>query len=438
MLGGAYSHPHDRRSSVVTLAHAIGRIKGELGRFVPAPLIRRLLADRGRPTRDRTLPPAVTTYLFLRQVLHGNAAIAQLRHLSGLAFSPSAYCQARGRLPVAFFRRLQEAVTGRVRAAAAPDWHGHRVVLMDGSSFSMPDTPELQEAFGQPGAQAAGCGFPVAHLLAVFEASTGYLLRAAVGPLRTHDLADTPAVHPALRAGDVLVADRAFGSFAHLAVCRRRGVHAVVRAHQRRLSANRRRGPADRRLTYHKPKGRPAWMSEADYAALPAELAVREVRFRVARPGRRVRWVTLVTTLTAAGRYPAAALAKLYERRWQVETDLRHLKQTLGLDVVRCKTVAGVVKELLVFVTVYNLVRRVMIEAAARQRVAPNRVSFADALRWLRQAGPGERPPALVVNRGRPGRVEPRVRKRRPKQYMIMNRPRAVLRAELMGQPVAA
>ena len=423
---------------MVTLAHAVRRIKGDLDGFVPEALVGRLLVDRCRATRERTLSPAVTVNLFLRQVLHGNTAVTHLRHLSGLAFTPSAYCQARARLPVAFFRRLQAAATGRVRAGTTEDWRGHRVYLIDGSSFSMPDAPELQECFGQPGGQAAGCGFPVAHLLALFEASTGYLLRAAVAPLRTHDLADAAALHPALRPGDVLVGDRAFGSYAHLALCRRRGVHAVFRAHQCRRSAARRTGPADRRVTYHKPTRRPAWMADADYAALPPDLDVREVRFRVARPGRRVRWVTLVTTLTAAARYPAAALAKLYERRWQIETDLRHLKQTLGLDVLRCKTAPGVMKELLVFVTVYNLVRRVMLDAARRQDVAPRRVSFVDALRWLRQAGPGERPPALVVNPERPNRLEPRVRKRRPKEYPVMKRPRAVQRRELLGQPLAA
>ena len=421
-----------------TLAHALQRIKGDLGRFVPVTLIQRLLAGRQRPTRERTLSPTVTTHLFLHQILHGNTAVTHLRRLSGLTFTRSAYCQARGRLPVAFFRALQEAVTDSVRTTSAATWRGHRVFLMDGSSFSMPDTPELQEQFGQPGAQAAGCGFPVAHLLTLFEAETGVLLRVAVGPHRTHDLAHTPALHPELRAGDLLVADRAFGSFAHLALCQRRGVHAVFRAHQRRLSASRRTGPADRQVTYYKPKQRPTWMAEADFVALPTQLTVREVRYRVSRPGRRVRWVTLVTTLTSATRYPPACLARLYERRWQVETDLRHLKQTLGLDVLRCRTVAGVMKELLVFITVYNLVRRVMVEAAQRQKVAPRRISFVDALRWLRLAPPEDALPALVVNSHRPDRVEPRVRKRRPNHYPAMTRPRPVLRAELTRQSLAA
>jgi Transposase DDE domain len=424
---------------VATLAHALRRIKGDLGRHIPESLIRNLLADRRRPTRRRTLTPAVTTYLFLRQVLHGNMAVADLRRLSGLTFVPSAYCQARARLPVEFFRRLQRAVIGRLRVrAGGRRWRGHRTFLLDGSSFSMPDTAELQDCFGQPSGQAAGCGFPVARLMALFEASTGYLLSAVPAPLYTHDLARAAAVHPELRPGDLLVGDRAFGSFAHLALLARRGAHGLFRAHQRRLSAGRRSGPRDRRVVYRKPQMRPSWLTAADFAALPNELAVREVRFRVDVPGRRVRWVTLVTTLTDAGRYPAAALARLYERRWQIETDLRHLKQTLGLDVLRCKTVPGVMKELSVFVTVYNLVRRVTVEAAGRQRVPPRRVSFVDALRWLRQARPGEPLPRLVVNPERPDRVEPRVRKRRPKQFPVMKRPRQVLREEILRQNLAA
>ena len=424
---------------MATITSALRRIKGDLARFVPEPLIRRLLAGRRRPTRTRTLPPAVTTYLFLRQVLEGNTAVTHLRHLSGLTFGPSAYCQARARLPVHFFHRLHRAVAGRLRDEAAdPVWRGHRVFLADGSSSSMPDAPELREFFGQPAGQAPGCGFPVAHLLALFEAHTGYLLRVAVAPLRTHDLAGAPALHPELRPGDLLVGDRAFGSYAHLALLQQRGARGLFRAHQRRLTAGRRRGPRDRPVTYRKPAQRPAWMGAAEYAALPDELRVREVRFRVGAPGRRVREVTLVTTLTDAGRYPAGELARLYERRWQVEGDLRHLKQALGLDVLRCRTVPGVLKELLVFVTVYNLVRRVMLEAAGRQGVAPRRVSFVDALRWLRQARAGEPVPVLIVNPDRPGRAEPRVRKRRPKQYPVMKRPRAVLREEIMRQPLAA
>ena len=162
---------------------------------------------------------------------------------------------------------------------------------------------------------------------------------------------------------------------------------------------------------------------------------VRELRFEVRIPGYRSRTVTLVTTLTDARRYPARALARLYAKRWQVEVNLRHLKQTLQMDVLRCTTFPGVMKEVQMFVLAYNLVRRVMVEAGQRQQVEPNRISFVDALRWLRHAEPGEALPRLHVNPDRPGRVEPRARKRRPKTYRLLNRPRAVLRQAALNEP---
>lgn len=194
-------------------------------------------------------------------------------------------------------------------------------------------------------------------------------------------------------------------------------------------------GTHDPLVEYFKPKERPEWMTAAEYAALPDSLVVREVRFQVRIPGYRTREGTLVTTLTDAKRYPAWALARRYAKRWQVEVNLRHLKQTLGLDVLRCTTFPGVMKELLLFVVGYNLVRRVMAEAGERQQVEPNRIRFVEALRWLRHAEPGEELPRLQVNPDRPGRVEPRARKRRPKNYWLLNRPRAVLREAALKEP---
>jgi len=422
---------------VLTVEAALARVKGELAELVPESLVRRLAAELPGERRERTLTPVVTAYLALRQALHATAA-SGLRHLAGAEFTDSAYCQARGRLPVGFFARLAAAATGRLRAAGAElpgdRWCGRRTWLIDGSSFSMPDTPDLQAAFGQPAGQAAGCGFPVAHLLALFEAGTGYLARAVAAPLYTHDLAHAALTHAALRPADVLVGDRAFGSYAHLALLRGRGLDGVFRLHQRRKPGRRR----DRTVTYPKPRACPPWMAPGDYAALPPRLRVREVRARVAVPGRRVRELTLVTTLLDRGRFPAAELARLYAGRWQAETDLRHLKETLGLGVLRSRTEAGVRKEMLAFVAAYNLVRRVMREAAARQGVPAARVSFVDALRWLRRAGPGAPVPRLVVNPARPGRFEPRVRKRRPKPYTKMKRPRAQLKDELLRKQLAA
>jgi len=450
-----------------TMTRAVQALKANLDDLLPPGRIRGLATDLGLRFRERALTSMATSYLFLRQVLHGNPAVGELRHIAGFDFTDSAYCQARQRLPVGFFHRLHQAVLGPCRAQADHDadalWHGHRLFAVDGSSFSMPDTPELREAFGYPPGQADGCGFPTAHLLVEFDLHHGYLLRALAAPGRTHDMARAAVMHQDLRPGDVLLGDRAFCSYAHLALCRRRGIHGLFRAHQRQIVSFcphrrhagpgkvkpqdaglprsrwlRRLGRHDQLVEYFKPQERPRWMTAEQYAQLPDSITVREVRFPVRLPGYRTREVTLATTLLDARRYSARALARLYAKRWQVEVNLRHLKQTLRMDVLRCATFVGVMKELLMFVVAYNLVRRVMVEAGRRQRVEPNRVSFVDALRWLRHATPGEGLPRLKGNPDRPGRVEPRARKRRPKKYRLLNRPRAVLRAEALKEPPEA
>jgi hypothetical protein len=449
---------------MLSIAHALERIKGAITEIIPEELIQELSREVGHRWRNRDLGPVVTTHLFLRQILEGNVAVGELRRQSGLSFTDSAYCQARARLPRELLDRLQRAVTaaldGVTEVRPSELWHGHRVFLLDGSGFSMPDTPALHAHFGQPVGQAQGCGFPVAHLMVRFDAFRGYLLETAALPLHSHDLAGVPALHAALEEGDVLLGDRAFASYAHLALCLGRGVHGVFRAHQKQIIDFRpyrpmagkgdkgkphsrwikRLGKHDQLVEYFKPKDsdRPAWMTAAEYARLPDSIVVREVRYTISAPGRRTRVVTLVTTLLDPERYPARELAKLYGLRWRVETNLKHLKETLGLDVLRCTTVEGVLKELTLFVLVYNLVRRVMCEAARRQDVEADRISFIDAWRWLRHARPGDALPDLIINPDRPGRFEPRVRKRRPKNFPLMQRPRDVLRKELRQKKVAA
>jgi len=447
-----------------TISQALQRIKGDTARFVDPPLIHSLCRQLQLRGRNRLLTPVVTTHLFVRQVLEGNTPVPELRRLAKLPFADSSYCDARQRLPVPFFQRLSAAVLDRCRRHSDSDpralWHGHRVFFLDGSSFSMPDTPDLRAAFGQSGQQAEGCGFPTAHLLVQFHAYTGYLINAMPAPLRTHDLADLTWTHRGLRAGDVVAGDRAFCSYAHLAMRHKRGVFGLFRAHQcliisfkprrahvppnrqpRKGEAGlprsrwlRRLGRDDQLVEYFKPTECPAWMDSQEYESLPSSLVVRELRVPIRTPGCRVRELTLVTTLLDRRRYPPDVLARLYEKRWSVEVNLRHLKQTLHLDVLRCQTWQGVWKEMLVFVLVYNLVRRVMLEAARRQEVEAERISFVDAWRWLREARHGEELPPLRVNPRRAGRVEPRVKKRRPKPYDLMNKPRSVLRDRLLHQ----
>jgi hypothetical protein len=416
----------------------------------------------------RQLDPVTTVHLFLLQILHRNTACAHLPHLAAQRFTASAFCQARTRLPLFVFEQLLRRTSAVCEQATHDEgrWRGHRTFLVDGSSFSMPDTPELQEAFGQPSGQRPGCGFPVAHLLALFHAGTGFLLEALAAPWHTHDMAAVATLHAALRPGDVLVGDRAFCSFAHLALLRQHGLHAVFRVHQRQLVDFtpsrphttpkppagqkglprsrwlRQLGGTDQLVEWVKPVRMPVhppeWLTPELFAALPAVLCVRELRYRVTHAGFRTQTVTLVTTLLDVDLYPADALAALYGTRWQVESNLRHLKQTMGLDVLHCKHLVGVLKELAVFALVYNLVRMVMLAAAKRQGVPLERISFIDALRWLSTARPGEPLPSLVVNPHRPGRVEPRAVKRRPKPYPLLTKPRREARKVLIQQSAGA
>lgn len=458
---GLFTLPHSPETAMLSMSQALDRIKGNAAPFVDATLVHSLCRELELPFRDRLLSPLVTTRLFLRQVLEGNVSVPELRRIAKLSFADASYCDARQRLPLAFFQRLNRAVLDRCRRGGDDDprarWYGHRVFFLDGSSFSMPDTPALQAEFGQSGSQAAGCGFPTAHLLVQFHAATGYLIHAIPAPLRTHDLAGVAWTHGVLQPGDVVGGDRAFCSYAHLALLQQRQAHGLFRAHQRQIISFkprraylppgrkprkgeagmprsrwvRRLGRDDQIVEYFKPTERPAWMEPREYEALPASLLVREVRVQVKTPGCRVTVLTLVTTLLDSKRYPKEALARLYEKRWGVEVNLRHLKQTLKMDVLRCETWRGVWKELLMFVIVYNLVRQVMVEAGRRQEVAADRISFVEAWRWLREARPGEEMPRLRVNPERGGRVEPRVRKRRPKPYPLMNQPRSQLRDAL-------
>jgi hypothetical protein len=342
-------------------------------------------------------------------------------------------------------------------------WRGHRVFHVDGTTFSMPDTPALQKAFGHPHGQAPGCSFPAAHLLVLFSAATGLLLDAAASPLYTGDVGAAAELHPHLGEGDVLAGDDAFGTYAHIALLLRGGLHGLFPVHHSRIvdftpgrahcdeagaepGVPRSRwikslGRDDQLVEWYKPGTRPLWMAERAYAQLPESVVVRELRRRTTGPAGNPVTLTMVTTLTDPRAYPAdgdRSLTELRMRRWDVETNIRHLKSTMRLDVLRCRTEDGVRKELAVFCLVYNLVRVAMLEAARRQDVPVARVSFADAYRWLRHARPGDAMPPLLVNPHRPGRAEPRVVKRRAKPHDLMNKPRDRLRKHLIKQAKSA
>ena len=417
--------------------------------------------DSGMTWLESLLNPVTTIQIFFLQVLHGNTACQHLPRLARLPFTAAAYCRARMRIKLEALELLLSRSVKCLHDSSFDSegcWFGHRVFFADGSSFSMPDTPTLQSHFGQPGGQRVGCGFPTAHWLAMMHAGTGMITRMLTAPLRTHDMSQVTQLHPELREGDVLVADRAFCSYAHLALLLQRGTQALFRVHQRTVidfaperphvhpkqSKNkkgmprsrwlRRLGTHDQVVEWLKPTSCPAWMSKEQFDALPEQITVRELRFQVNRKGFRANSITLVTTLIDESRYSADELAILFRRRWEIETNFGHIKTTMNMDVLKCKTVDGVLKELQMFALIYNLVRQVMLSAARQQQVDVGRLSFIDALRWLRSVDLGDELNAIVVNPHRPDRYEPRVRKRRPKQFPVMRKPRWQLKKELTQQ----
>jgi DDE family transposase len=408
--------------------------------------------------------PAVTLWAFLAQCLSGSkscvAAVARvlvLRVALGLppcAAGTGAYCKARAKLPEALLRRLALQV-GTAVERQAPDawrWHGRRVLLADGFEVSMPDTPANQQAYPQLRNQKPGLGFPRMRVVALLAFATACLVGAAFGPCKGKGTGETElfrALLGQLEAGDVVVADRYYCTWWIVALLAQQGVDACFRLHHLRhadFRRGRRLGRDDHLVRWPKP-ARPQWMDAATYASLPAFLEVREVRVRVAQPGCRVRQLVVATTLLDAGQYSAAEVADLYHDRWHVELDVRAIKQTLKMDILSCKGPDMVRKELWTHLLGYNLIRKVLAQAARTGEVTPRQLSFAgavqtlNAFRWLLTVGSGDDGERLLqalllavathVVGNRPGRVEPREVKRRQKAK-LMTKPRAQRRAELL------
>lgn len=431
--------------------------------------INQLARHQGHVFRDTPLTPGNTLRLFVQQVAHGNVACSAVQHLAGDSFTDSAWCQARARLPIDVIRHVHQQVidaareqldgAGDVGGGTSYRFCGHRVHVVDGTSDSMPDTPPLRSHYGVPSGCREGLGFPTSHLLLTMDHRSGLLIDCVDSPLYTSDLSQTPSAHGCLREGDILLGDDSFAGWAHLALLLRADLHAVVPAHHRRLvdftearphghprqgkSGSRTGKPRSRILRtlgkddqlveYFKPLGKPAWMSREQWEQLPESITVREVRRTVKRDGFRPITVTIVTTLLDPERYPGDALVELRLSRWMVETNIRHLKITLGMNVLKCKTLDGVRKERLVFLLVYNMIRVLMLQGAGRQGVNVNRLSFADTLAWLRM-GDVSSMPALKVNPLREPRLEPRALKRQKQTFPYMKLPRSTLKTQLRAR----
>jgi len=412
--------------------------------------------------------PALTLWAFLSQVVQPakscSAAVLRVATLlvalgdSPCALDTAAYCRARAKLPAVVIRKLTLQVSRRLEEAIPKEWlwQERHVELVDGSTMTAADTDENQEAFPQPASQKPGLGFPMIRMVFLLSLATAAATGMAYGPYKGKETGETALLRQLLddvAAGTVLLADRYYCSYWLVAMARQRQLDVVFRLHQLRkydFSIGWRRGPDDHTVLWVKP-ARPEWMDEATYAALPDELIVREVRYRVEKPGFRVHGQELIvaTTLCDAAEYSSEVLADLYRDRWHVELDIRAIKQSLQMDHLRCKTPFMVEKEIWAHLLGYNLLRKVAVQAAQQRGLHPREVSFTatkDALsavwgQWTVAATPERVRQGKELLRtlgqarvgNRPDRYEPRARKRRPKEYPLLTKPRKEARAELLA-----
>lgn len=426
------------------------------------------LRDLNCTWRNRLWTPCVTLWTFLWQVLGKDHscrdAVARLlafraaRGLPPCSSRTGHYCEARQRLPQELLSHLLRS-TGRELSAQAPQaWRvaGRPVKLIDGSTVSMPDTPENAAQFGKPSNQKKKAQlFPVARLVAVLCLQTGAALELALGPYRGKGTGELSLFRSlpkdTFAPGDILLGDRLYCTWCDLARLLQQGVDAVVRLHAQRTAdfrRGRRLGKEDHLVRWRKPARCPEWLSPAEFAALPDELELRELRVRVAVPGFRAKSLVVVTTLLDAETFSRATLESLYRQRWHAELDLRSIKTALGMDVLRCQTPDMVRKEVWMHLLAYNLLRSVMCAAAQEHDVGVRQLSFTGTQQLLgafqqllltasAAAASGLLDTllsAVAEHRvgHRPNRVEPRKRKRQAKPYPPLKQPRRAERKLLL------
>lgn len=405
---------------------------------------------------------AVTLWAFLSQVLHAKeqrscaAAVARVIVLCvALGREPcsddtGAYCRARARLPLTLIQHATYHVADQAEAQVpeAWRWKGRPVHLIDGTTVSTPDTPELQAEFPQPNSQKPGLGFPLIRMVVLMSLAAAMLQGMAMGPYAGKETGETALLRQLLdrlKPGAVVLADRYYCSYFMIALLRELGIDVVTRLHQCRPQDFHR--GRDHLVTWTRPQ-RPDWMDQATYDRMPPSLTLREVHVQVNQPGFRVDSLIVVTTLTDTDAYASDDIAELYHQRWLVELDIRALKITLNMDVLRCKTPEMVRKEIWTCLLAYNLIRQRILQAAMLAQRSPRQISFTAAMQkiaatWqtilLCDAPLAERLIEvhlrdIATHRigHRPDRVEPRATKRRPKPHPLLTTPRHEAKAKLL------
>ena len=415
--------------------------------------------------------PALTLWAFLSQVLFKGeqrscrAAVARVMVLwVALGREPcsdntGAYCRARAKLPVVVLRRLTREVAERCeeQVPGAWRWKGRHVHLIDGTTVSMPDTPANQVVYPQPTNQEPGLGFPLARMVVSLSLATAMVDAMAIGPYAGKETGETALLREVwdqFGPGDILLADRYYCSYFMIALLMERGVDFVVRLHRGRQADFRRGthlGRGDHLVEWTRP-AKPDWMDQETYDRMPPTIRVREVHVQVHQPGFRANSFVVVTTLTDADTCTREDLAELYHQRWLAELDIRAIKVTLSMDVLRCKTPEMVRREIWAALLAYNLIRQTILQAALRSGHSPRQLSFTAALQKIAAAwctilvchdataraliDVHLRDMATHQVGNRPNRIEPRAVKRRPKPHRLMMQPREQARAALLvGHP---
>jgi hypothetical protein len=397
--------------------------------------------------RERLYPPTETLAMFLAQALSADGSCQRavnemaikrtLNGLSPMTTNTGAYCRARQRLPMPMVSCLTQ-YTGRLVAQWAPvEWHwrGRRLKLIDGTTVTMPDTVANQSVYPQQGNQRPGLGFPIARIVGVICLGSGTLLDAAMGPYQGKGNSEHGlfrAVLGSLNTGDIAIADRYYCSFFIIAALLAKGVDVVFQQHASRHTDFRRGerlGARDHVVAWHKPKQKPQWMTQRDYDQYPEQLHLREVQ---------ADHKILVTSLLSPKQAGKQEIAQLYRQRWHIEVDLRSIKTTLGMETLDCKTPDMNEKQMWVYFLAYNLIRLIMAQSASQADLLPRKISFKHALQiwtlWsankaftLNNEHQVIAILALIAQQtvgNRPGRIEPRAIKRRPKPYPLLMKPR--------------
>jgi len=418
---------------------------------------------------DAVYTPAMTLWAFLSQVLfkkEQRSCVAAVARVSVLfvalqrepcSCNTGAYCRARAKLSQKAIRQIATDVADGCERQVDESWlwHQRHVYLVDGTTVSMPDTPENQEAYPQSRTQQPGLGFPVARVVVLLSLATGMLTDMAVGPYAGKETGETALLRQLLdrfEPGDILLADRYYCSYFMIALLMELGIDFVTRVHQLRtvdFRRGRRLGKGDHVVEWKLP-AKPKWMDQETYDRMPTSILVREIQVQVGQAGFRTESLTVVTTLTDAKVYTRDDVAELYRARWMAELDIEAIKVTLGMDILRCKTPEMVHKEMWTCLLAYNLIRRNLLQSARESGQTPRQSSFTAAMQviaasWLVIVVSGDDAAERLVAASlanlsehhignRPGRVEPRAVKRRPKPHALLTKPRDQARAELRTQ----